>query len=349
MCPRSATQAGARGDFEAAADRLEAITLRWPRDLLAAKVCEFHYYQMGQHWTASRFVAHMERIAPDNQDVSHFVAMQAFAHELAGARPRAIELALRALDLEPETTWAHHALAHALLRDGRPAEGIAAVGGYLESWRRFSRAIESHNSWHLALFRWATLDFASTWTLYREHIWNTGAETTGELLDMIAVLWRLELAGEPVPPADWEAVAERVLPHVGECAIPFNVAHYAYALRRAGAAAAVEGVRDAARSFAARQTGQRAAAWQRVGVPLIEASIAAAGDQPAEACAQLGPVVAEIGRVGGSDAQDDLFRHAYLVALLDSGQTSAARALLRDTLEGRAPTPLEETWLRRTA
>ena len=166
---------------------------------------------------------------------------------------------------------------------------------------------------------------------------------------MIAVLWRLELVGEPVPPADWEAVAERVLPHVGECAIPFNVAHYAYALRRAGAAAAVEGVRDAARSFAARQTGQRAAAWQRVGVPLIEASIAAAGDQPAEACAQLGPVVAEIGRVGGSDAQDDLFRHAYLVALLDSGQTSAARALLRDTLEGRAPTPLEETWLRRTA
>ena len=46
-----ATRSGASGDIESAASGLEAITERWPRDLVAAKVCEFHYYQMGQHWT----------------------------------------------------------------------------------------------------------------------------------------------------------------------------------------------------------------------------------------------------------------------------------------------------------
>jgi tetratricopeptide (TPR) repeat protein len=340
-----ATRAGARGDVEGAADRLEAITARWPRDLLAAKVCEFHYYQMGQHWTAARFLSHMERIAAANADVSHFLAMRAFAHELAGARPRAIELARRALDLEPQTPWAHHALAHALIRDGRPAEGLAAVGGYLESWSRCSRAIESHNSWHLALFHWMELDFAPAWALYRAHIWNPGRETTGELLDMISFLWRLELAGEPVPAADWQAVAGRVLPHVGEYAIPFNVAHYAYALGRAGRDEEIGRLQEAARAFATRQTDERAKAWRDVGLPLIDASIAAARGDAATACARLAPVVAEIGRVGGSDAQDDLFRHAHLVALLDAGEQSAARAALREMLAGRAPTPLEESWL----
>jgi hypothetical protein len=273
--------------------------------------------------------------------------MWAFAHELAGARARAIELARRAIDLEPETPWAHHALAHAMLRDGRPAEGLAAVGGYLESWRRFDRAIESHNSWHLALFHWARLDLAPAWSVYRKHIWNPGVETTGERLDMISFLWRLELAGEPVADADWQAVAGRVLPHVGECAIPFNHAHYAYALTRAGRDEEVGQLREAARSFAARQTGDRAKAWRGVGIPLIEASIALAHGEPATGCAHLDPVVAEIGRVGGSDAQDDLFRHAHLVALLDCGEKAAARLVLRDMLENRGPMPLEERWLRR--
>ena len=342
-----ATRSGASGDIESAASGLEAITERWPRDLVAAKVCEFHYYQMGQHWTGARFLAHMERIASDNADNSHFLAMWAFANELAGERVRAIELARRAIDLNPDTPWAHHAWAHALLRDGRPGEGIAAIGGYLESWSRFARAIESHNAWHLALFHWLELDLDAAWSLYRKYIWNAAAETTGERLDIISFLWRLELVGATIAPDDWQAIAGRVLPHVGECAVPFNAAHYAYALCRAGKDDDVRRLRQCVAAFAARQIGDRAKAWQGTGVPLVDASIAMARGDADAACALLDPVVGEIGRVGGSDAQDDLFRYAHLVALIDAGRNGAARTMLDDMLSGRAPTPLEDRWLRR--
>jgi tetratricopeptide (TPR) repeat protein len=289
----------------------------------------------------------MERIATDNADNSHFLAMWAFATELAGERVRAIELARRAVDLNPDTPWAHHAWAHALLRDGRPGEGIAAIGGYLESWSRFARAIESHNAWHLALFHWLELDLDAAWSLYRKYIWNAAAETTGERLDIISFLWRLELAGATIAPDDWQAIAERVLPHVGECAIPFNAAHYAYALCRAGRDDESRQLRECVGAFAARQMGDRAKAWQGAGVPLVDASIAMARGDAASACVLLDPVVGEIGRVGGSDAQDDLFRYAHLVALIDAGRKGAARTMLDDMLSGRAPTPLEDRWLRR--
>jgi hypothetical protein len=260
---------------------------------------------------------------------------------------RAIELARRAVDLNPDTPWAHHAWAHALLRDGRPGEGIAAIGGYLESWSRFARAIESHNAWHLALFHWLELDLDAAWSLYRKYIWNAAAETTGERLDIISFLWRLELAGTTIAPDDWQAIAGRVLPHVGECAIPFNAAHYAYALCRAGKDDDVRRLRQCVAAFAARQIGDRAKAWQGTGVPLVDASIAMARGDADAACALLDPVVGEIGRVGGSDAQDDLFRYAHLVALIDAGRKGAARTMLDDMLSGRAPTPLEDRWLRR--
>lgn len=342
----AATRAGVDGDIERAAELLEALTQRWPRDLLAAKVCEFHYYQMGQHWSGARFLAHMDRLAADNAESSHFLAMWAFANELAGARPRAIELARRAIAVQPETPWAHHALAHALLRDGRPAEGIASVEPFLASWSRFARAIESHNSWHLALFHWAMLDIAPAWALYRQHIWNGGSETTGERLDIISFFWRLELAGETVADAEWQGIADRVVPHTGVCAIPFNAAHYAYALCRAGRNDDAEQLRECTHAFAARQAGDRAKAWREAGVPLVDASIAMARGDAAAACAHLEPV-AEIGRVGGSDAQDDLFRYAQLVALMDAGRRADARRLFDQLLEGREPTPVEAGWLAR--
>jgi len=122
---------------------------------------------------------------------------------------------------------------------------------------------------------------------------------------------------------------------------PFLNAHYAYALCRAGKDDDVRRLRQCVGAFAARQIGDRAKAWQGTGVPLVDASIAMARGDADAACALLDPVVGEIGRVGGSDAQDDLFRYAHLVALIDAreehfaGDRAAVRAgTVRRALEG---------------
>jgi hypothetical protein len=49
--------------------------------------------------------------------------------------------------------------------------------------------------------------------------------------------------------------------------------------------------------------------------------------------------------IGGSDAQDDLFRFAHIDSLRKSGRDSEATALLRARLDAKIPSPLEESLL----
>ena len=50
-------------------------------------------------------------------------------------------------------------------------------------------------------------------------------------------------------------------------------------------------------------------------------------------------------RIGGSDAQDDLFRFAYVDSLWRSGRKADASQLLKKRLSQKPPSPLEEDLL----
>ena len=327
-----ATEAWARGDHEAALDDLEALCRRWPRDLVAAKIAEFHYYCAGQWWTAKRFLRLVEEIAAQNAAEADFLAMRSFAHELGGDRDAALLFADAALALAPATPWAHHSLAHVYLLGGDVETGIRRLSGERPVWRRFNRSIHAHNAWHLALLYLEQLDIDGVLQIHREDIWGHTPDLIGEQVDAIALLWRLDLADRPYDD-DWKDIAAHVMQYANECFIPFLNVHFVYALARAGEEQALAAGLASARDFAARQQGERSRAWASTGLPLLEGCAALArGD--AAACARiLAPILAEVGRVGGSDAQDAVFLETYFVALLRSGQRSEARSYL-DTLRG---------------
>ncbi len=74
----NAVKAGCAGDFERALALYEQIADRWPRDIVAAKLAEFHFFETG---LAGRQLELMRKAAAASPDVSHegIVAMEQYA------------------------------------------------------------------------------------------------------------------------------------------------------------------------------------------------------------------------------------------------------------------------------
>jgi hypothetical protein len=140
---------------------------------------------------------------------------------------------------------------------------------------------------------------------------------------------------------DWPAIAERVAPRAVETVMPFMNAHYAYALARAGRKDALDAAlaRVRARSEASDEEAKRV--WAPVGRAMVEAAAAFGSGDRARAAALLDPVMAGMTSIGGSDAQDDLFRQTYLRALQAAGRRADAAAYDERMTAGKAHTPLD--------
>ena len=92
--------------------------------MVAAKIAEFHFFETG---LVDRQLELMRKAAAANPEVSHVLAMHAFALELNAERERADEVAQAALAIDPDTMWAQHCRAHVFAGQSRIAEGIAAM------------------------------------------------------------------------------------------------------------------------------------------------------------------------------------------------------------------------------
>lgn len=335
--------AWARNDYPAAIALHERLAADWPRDLVAAKIAEFLFYEAPDYRRHLRF---MERIAADNADDAAFLAMHAFALEMCRHDERAEATAHRALELDPDTPWAHHALAHLLLNQRRIDDGLRLLLDVAPTWAGHTPLVQAHNWWHTALLHLANDDVDAALRLYRDEIVGKDPGSVCEHVDAISLLWRVELTGRRCDD-EWRALAPNLVERALEQVFPFLNAHYVYALARAGEQDAVQEALARLREYAFRQTGQAARVFRDVGLPLVTACAAFAAGEAARCTVLLEPVLPEIACVGGSDAQNDLFRQTYVVALLDSGRQTEARRRLNARLAGHAPTAVEQGWLAR--
>ncbi len=330
--------------FDAAANALESLTNRWPTDIAAVKALEFLYYICGQQHSGPRFLAHLDSISAPNRTDPDFLAAWAFAHELTGRIDRAIELVDETAAIDPDVPWADHALAHALITRGDGPDVLARLAPKLSSWQAAGRVIHCHNAWHLALVHLDLLDDAAARALFGDHVWAVVPDSPGEQIDAISLLWRIEMGGWSVDDATWADVADHVEARVEECFMPFLSAHHAYCLARADRHDALDALLRTvtARTDATDDEARRV--WQPVGRAVVEAS-AAHGRGDAVTCATaLDGLLSAMPAVGGSDAQDDLFRQAYLTALRDAGRAADARTYWHAMTDWKTPSELELRW-----
>ena len=323
-----------------AVEAMEAITTEWPSDLLTVKIAEFLYYVLGQQYMGPRFRAHMRRLEGAHAADPDFLAMTAFASELCSDYVAAEAVAERALGIEPRNPWAQHALSHVLIRQGRVAEGLTRLESFLPLLATCGRPIHCHDAWHLALLHLEELDVAAAMRVFRTHIWGITPDFVVEQLDAIALLWRIEMAAGPMD-AQWPSIAEHIAPRALETFMPFMNAHYVYALARAGWTDAVEAALAGMRARSIAHDEEAMRVWAPVGRAVIEAAAAFGAGDRARAAALLDPVMPMMTSIGGSDAQDDLFRQTYLRSLQAAGRHADAAAYFDAITVGKSRTPLD--------
>ena len=323
-----------------AVEALEALTERWPADLLAAKFAEFLYYVLGQQHMGARFRAHMDRIESTHANDADFLGMSAFAAELCGDFPDAERRSERSLAIEQRNPWAQHALSHVLIRQGRVEEGMSRLETFLPQLATCGRPIHSHDAWHLALLHLEELDIPRTMDVFRSHIWGITPDLVTEQLDAIALLWRIELSGTPMD-AEWGPLADHVEARASETFMPFMNAHYAYALARGGRADALESALAAVRLRSRADDAEARRVWAPAGCAIVEAAACFGRGDRAGAAEILEPAMPVMTTIGGSDAQDDLFRQTYLRSLQASGRRADAGEYFKRISGNKRLTPLD--------
>jgi tetratricopeptide (TPR) repeat protein len=327
-------------DYLRAVEAMEFITAEWPRDLCTAKFAEFLYYVLGQQHMGPRFRAHMASLEQTHARDPDFLAMSAFANELCGDYAVAEARAERSLGIEPRNPWAQHALSHVLIRRGRVAEGRARMQAFLPLLATCARPIHSHDAWHLALLHLEELDIDAAMHVFHDHIWGITPDFVVEQIDAISLLWRIEMAGTPIDTA-WPAIADRVTARAVETFMPFMNAHYVYALARAGRVDAVDAALASVHFRSEARDDEAKRVWATVGCAVVDAAAAFGAGDRARAAELLDPVMSLMTSIGGSDAQDDLFRLTYLRSMQAAGRHTDAAAYFDRITAGKARTPLD--------
>jgi Flp pilus assembly protein TadD len=332
----AATRAWADNDIPRAIAIGEDAAQRFPRELALAKVTQYHHFNLGD---APGMLRIAEKILPANGDLAYAHGLAAFAYEQCHLLQDAERAARTAIRLQRKEPWAHHALAHVLLTQGRNAEGRAFLDDVKDTWTDLNSFMLTHNWWHLSLVMIEQGEAERVLEHYATHIWGVWKEYSQDQVGAVSLLARLELAGVDVGDR-WQDLADHLRPRVHDHVQPFLDMHYLYGLARAGRGDA-DTMLDSVRSFAGTVPGFVRAAWREVALPACEGLVAHARGNYGTAATRLLSVLPRLSEIGGSHAQRDLFEQLADDALIRSGKLAAAQNRLEQRRAGNphsAPT-----------
>ncbi|MDF1761433.1 MAG: hypothetical protein P1U40_12950 [Coxiellaceae bacterium] len=335
-----AVQASMENRLEDALSFYEKIGKQWPRDLVAAKMIEFHCYETGEY---KRQLAYFKNHEHDNKEQPHYLAMLAFAYELNGKVDQCIQTANESIDLFAHNPWAFHALVHAYTSNGQYHNGIRLLRETEAIWSQGIQFIQSHMGFHLAALYLTELDYDNAINIYHQYVWDKQPETINEQKDAILLLWTIELAGRNLS-YEWQRITPYLEQHTAEFNFPLLNIMFIYAYFRAGENLKAEQALQKLKQFAQQQQGIDAQRWQQCGIPLAEACKAFAEKDYSHACKLLSGKF-DSTETGGSDEQRSVLWQSYLQSLIHCGQDKEAVALLNDMMgQSKTPCALEDWW-----
>jgi tetratricopeptide (TPR) repeat protein len=330
--------AWADGDVPVALALLEEQLALHPRDLVALKLAHYLLFNLGDSPAMLRLALGSQAAAGD---VAHLHGMTAFAWEQCHRLREAEAAALRAIAMRRDEPWAHHALAHVMLTEGRIAEGRRFLEQMAAGWVGLNSFMQTHNWWHQALFLIEQDEGGAALDVYDRHVWGVCKDYTQDQIGAVSLLARLELAGTGVGER-WHDVAAYLAARTRDQQQPFLDLHYAYGLARAGRPEAGELLANV-EAHALQAPAPTRDAWQRVAVPACRGLLAHARGDWRTAVEALGAALPRLIEIGGSHAQRDLFEQIHVDALVRAGRLVAAQQVL----EQRARSQPESRRLRR--
>lgn len=327
----SAILAFHENDVAASLKHIRRLATEYPSDIFAAKLGQNLYFNLGDDenllWLGEKIVAR-------HPDCAYAYGMRAFGLEQTSQLDRAEEDGRRATEMKRKEPWAHHAVAHVLLTQGRHDEGIAWMDSLSDEWEDRNSFMYTHNWWHQALFFMEQGDFETPLALYDDKVWGVDKTYSLDQVNAISLLWRLEQLGVDVGER-WQDVSKWVADRTLINDQPFFDMHYAYALARGGHSEALTQLVDGVRKMAADAPELTRQCWAEVALPSVLGFIEIANKDFASAAQHLSKARPRYQEIGGSHAQRDLFELAWLTSLVESGDFETVLPLLEKRLTFR--------------
>jgi tetratricopeptide (TPR) repeat protein len=336
------------GNWVQAASAMDFHNMRYPRDLVALQAGHLmDFYRGNARDLRDRIARALAHWTPDVPGYHAVLGMHAFGLEESGDYARAEDVGRRAIDLEPLDCWAHHAVAHVMEMQGRAEDGIGWMVAREPYWSGDTNFFKVHNFWHRALCHLDLGQLDQVWGLYDGPIRGSKSAVALDLVDASALLWRVWMAGHDAG-GRWTELAEAWDAHADGLLYPFNDVHAVMAYLGAGRHDAIERVRTAQASAAARSTDT--ARWTvTIAQPLIDGFTAfARGDYRASVEA-LHPVRFVANQFGGSHAQRDVIDWTLTEAAIRSGMRDVALALSHERLALKPHSPVNRDFVKRAS
>lgn len=315
------------GDLPSAIALHEEQAREFPRDLASLKLCHYHLFNRGDSPGMLRTAL---LALPSAGDVPYLHGMLAFAWEQCHLLGQAESAARKAIAIRRKEPWAHHALAHVMLTQGRFDEGHAFLADVSETWQGLNSFMVTHNWWHQALFAIELGHLDEALRIHDTQIWGVVKEYTQDQINSVSLLARLELAGAGVGER-WQDVGLYLAQRIDDQVLPFLDLQYLYGLARAGRPEADALMRNIERR-ALLAAPHEQAAWRQVCVPAAHGLLAHARGDYDKTVEGLGAALPRLIEIGGSHAQRDLFTQLHTDALVRSGRHGAAQHVLQQQL-----------------
>jgi tetratricopeptide (TPR) repeat protein len=330
----SALEAWAAGDIMRACFHWERLLTESPRDLLALKLHHTMSFYAGRSQVMRSVLAGV--LGAWDDDVPGYGCVQgmyAYALEECGDYDNAERWGRQAVERNPGDLWAIHSVAHVLEMQGRSAEGVEWLNYTPEQWAQ-KNPFKAHVWWHGALFFMAQGQLERALELYDNELSSVNSETYIDVSNQASLLKRLQMRGADIGDR-WQALAEHSRVRMHDHMLPFRDAHFCLALAANGDFDLARRHIDSMAESAGQEQGWRAQVTRNVLIPLCEGMIAYEERNYAHASELLWTVRNEIGAIGGSHAQRDLFAQIVCDAALRANNLPVARSLLSERVLSR--------------
>jgi tetratricopeptide (TPR) repeat protein len=329
-----ALQAWAAGDIMGACLHWEEILTDSPLDLMALKLHHTMTFYTGRSQVMRSVVSGV--LGEWNDSVPEYGCVQgmyAYALEECGAYEEAERWGRQAVEKNPGDLWAIHSVAHVLEMQGRSAEGVKWLAYKPEQWNH-KNPFKAHLWWHAALFFLAQGESDRALDLYDNALCSVNSDNYVDVSNQAALLKRIEMGGVDVGNR-WHALAEHSEKRIHDHMLPFRDAHFCLALAANANFDAARKHIESMAAFAAQGRGWRAEATRDVLIPLCQGIVAYEAGDYDKAIDLLWPRRHDIGSIGGSHAQRDLFAQITCDAAFHSSRRHLARNLLSERVLSR--------------
>ncbi|MCG2591768.1 tetratricopeptide repeat protein [Ramlibacter sp. XY19] len=327
----NAIAAWVAGDIPWAIALHEEQAREHPRDLASLKLAHYHLFNRGD---APGMLRTALAALPAAGDVPYLHGMLAFGWEQCHFLEQAEASARQAIRMRRKEPWAHHALAHVMLTQGRLREGHEFLRDMSDTWTGLNSFMVTHNWWHQALFALDLDEFDEVLAIYDRHVWAEAKEYSQDQINAVSLLARVELAGGDVGDR-WKELGDYLARRGPDHVLPFLDMQYLYGLARAGRVAEARALLAGMERHASQLPAEAAAPWLRVCIPASRGLLAHAEGDWQGAIDGLGQALPRLLEIGGSHAQRDLFAQVHLDALLRSGHSAGAQNLLQQQVRSQ--------------